>query len=114
MSYQNNQQNPPPGYGQQTSTMAIISLISGIASFFVIPLLGAIAAIITGNMAKKEIHQSAGRITGLGMAKWGVILGWINIGFSVVGVCIVLLSVMGVISLASVPFCMMPFTNMNY
>jgi len=44
----------PPIY-QQTSTMAVISLISGIASFFILPLLGAILAIILGYSAKKEI-----------------------------------------------------------
>jgi len=111
MSYQDYQQSPPPGYGQQTSSMAIISLIAGIASFFIVPLLGAIAAIITGNMAKKEINQSGGRLSGLGMAKWGVILGWVNIGLSVVGLCLIVLSIMGV---ATLPFCLVPFSEFNY
>lgn len=109
MSYQDNNQ---PGYGQQSSALAVISLIAGIASYFIVPLLGAIAAIITGNMAKKEINQSGGRITGLGMANWGVILGWVNIGFSFIGLCIGLLAVLGVIGL---PVCLGPFSNMfNY
>ena len=64
-----------PEYGHQSSSMAVISLIAGIASFFIVPLLGAIAAIITGGMAKKEIRQSGGRISGLGMANWGVCTG---------------------------------------
>ena len=46
----------------QTSSLAVISQISGIASYFIVPLLGAIAAIITVNMAKKEIKESAGRL----------------------------------------------------
>jgi hypothetical protein len=92
----------------QTSTLAVISLISGIASYFIVPLLGAIAAIITGNMAKKEIKESAGRLTGEDMAKWGMILGWINIGLSLIGLCVGMLILIGVISL---PLCLLPFTN---
>ena len=92
----------------QTSTLAVISLISGIASYFIVPLLGAIAAIITGNMAKKDIKESAGRLTGDDMAKWGMILGWINIGLSLIGLCVGMLILLGAISL---PLCLIPFTN---
>jgi hypothetical protein len=108
MSYQSNNQNP--NYGQTTSSLAVISLISGIASYFIVPLLGAIAAIITGGMAKKEIRNSAGMIGGLGMAKWGVILGWVNIALSLVGLCISVLAIVGVVSL---PFCFIPFSDLN-
>jgi hypothetical protein len=112
MSNQDYYQNPPPPeYSQQSSSLAVISLIAGIASFIFLPLIGAIAAIITGNMAKKEIRQSVGRMTGLGMAKWGVILGWVNLGLSVVGACLALLSILGV---ATLPFCFMPFADFNY
>ena len=111
MSNQNyDQYPPPPEYGQQTSSLAVISLLAGIASFFIVPLLGAIAAIITGNMAKKEIRQSGGRLTGDGMAQWGLILGWINIAFSLIGACFLLLAILGV---ASLPLCI-PFSNMNF
>ena len=105
MSNQNYQQTP---VFQQNSTLAVISLISGIASFFIVPLLGAIVAIITGNMAKKEIAQSVGRMTGEGMARWGMILGWVNIAFSVIGLCLAMLVFFGAISL---PFCFIPFSN---
>lgn len=74
MSNQDYYQNPPPpNYGQQSSSLAVISLIAGITSFIFLPLIGAIAAIITGSMAKKEIRQSAGRLSGLGMANWGCV-----------------------------------------
>lgn len=111
MSYQDYGQAPPPGYGQQTSSLAVISLISGIASFFIVPLLGAIAAIITGNMARKEIRQSRGRITGDGMANWGMILGWINIALSAVGICLAVLTIAGAITL---PFCFIPLGFLNW
>jgi hypothetical protein len=77
-----------PPAGPQSNTMAIVSLIAGIASFVVIPLIGAIVAIITGNNARKEIAASNGMQTGDGMAKVGVILGWVNIALSVICGCI--------------------------
>lgn len=107
MSNQDYEQTPTPVY-QQNSSLAVISLISGIASFFIVPLLGAIAAIITGNMAKKEIQQSGGRLTGEGMAQWGMILGWVNIGLSVIGIC---LGILAMLSIVSLPFCFIPFAN---
>lgn len=107
MSYEDLGRSQPPIY-QQTSSLAVISLICGIASFFIVPLLGAIAAIITGNMAKKEIRQSAGRLTGEGMATWGMILGWVNIALSLIGLC---LAVLVFFSVITVPFCFIPFAN---
>jgi hypothetical protein len=107
MSYQSEQN---PNYGQTTSSLAVISLIAGIASYFIVPVLGAIAAVITGGMAKKEILNSGGAIGGLGMAKWGVILGWINIGLGLIGICISILAIAGVVTL---PFCFIPFSDLN-
>ncbi len=107
MSYQDFGRPQPPIY-QQTSSLAVISLISGIASFFIVPLLGAIAAIITGGMAKREIRQSAGRLTGGGMATWGTILGWLNIVLGLLVLCVGLLGFFGAISL---PICGVIFAN---
>ncbi len=103
--------NPNPGYSQQTSSLAVISLIAGIASYFIVPVLGAIAAVITGGIAKKEIRESAGAITGSSMATWGVILGWINLGLGLIGLCVGLLGILGILSL---PACLLPFANFNY
>ncbi len=63
----------------QTNTMAIVSLISGILSWFAVPLLGAIVAIITGHMARGQIRSSFGSQTGDGMAMIGLILGYLNL-----------------------------------
>ena len=104
-----------PYYGKQTSSMAVVSLVLGIASYFVIPLLGAIAAIITGNLARKEIRQNPENLTGEGMAKWGMILGWVNVGLSAIGVCVALffavMVVLAALGIATVPFFFMPFSN---
>ena len=102
MSYQ------PGNQYQTTSSLAVISLIGGISSYFILPVLGAIVAVITGGMAKKEILSSSGTIGGLGMAKWGVILGWINIGLGLIGICFAVLAFLGVLTL---PACFLPFAN---
>lgn len=80
----------------QTSTLAVISLIAGIVSFILLPLLGGIAAIITGGLAKKEIREGGGRYSGEGMATAGQILGWINVVLVAIPVClIVILALLG-------------------
>lgn len=117
MSIQDHSQYPPPGYGQQTSNLAVISLVSGIVSFFILPFIAAIIAIITGNQAKKEIRLSGGRLTGESMANWGVILGWVNIGLIVLSFCaafFIILATLGVFGAVSLPLCFMPFVNNFY
>jgi quinol-cytochrome oxidoreductase complex cytochrome b subunit len=71
---------------QQNST-ALIALILAIVSFIGLSLLGAIPAVILGRNARKEIQASNGMMTGDGMAQAAVILGWINIGLSLIGMC---------------------------
>jgi len=85
-----------------TSTTAIISLISGIAGWSVLPFLGSIVAIITGHMAKSEIKRSGGMITGNGMATWGLVLGYVSIALGVCLLCVfVLLPILG-LSISSI------------
>lgn len=83
---------PAPPAPAQSSGKAIWSLILGIASFFFLPLIGSILAVILGNGAKKDIAANP-YLTGLGMAKAGVILGWINIALAGAGVCVGLIIV---------------------
>lgn len=83
----------PPSFGNTSysppnSSMALISLVTGILGLTILPLLGSIVALVTGSMAKKEINESRGALSGEGMAKAGVILGWIGVGLSLVGCCI--------------------------
>jgi hypothetical protein len=91
------------GYGAPTvpvqNNNALISLILAILSFVVIPLIGAIPAVILGRNARREIAASNGMQTGDGMAQAGVILGWLNIGLFVLGcACFGLLFALGVAS----------------
>jgi len=68
--------------------MATVSLITGIASWVVLPLIGAIIAVITGHMAKKEIRESGGTLTGDGLATAGLVLGYVQIGLTAVSLCL--------------------------
>jgi hypothetical protein len=75
----------------QTSSLAIVSLVSGIACWLVLPVLGAIISVITGHMAKKEIRDSAGHLSGVEMANAGLLLGYIHLALSVMAICLVVL-----------------------
>ena len=88
MSYQNNY-----SVEKTTSILAILSTISGAASFLVVPFIGAIAALITGYMAKSEIKKSNGMVEGEGFATAGIVMGWINIGLSIMVCCLIILAV---------------------
>ena len=82
-----------PNYNPvQNSSTAIISLVAGILGLSFVPGIGSIVAVIVGNMAKKEIAESGGRLGGEGMANIGVILGWIGIALTVGGICCFVLS----------------------
>jgi hypothetical protein len=82
----NQQYTPLPPSGPRTSTTAIISLIGGIAGVVqILPVIGPIAAIITGHMAKKEIKNSGGMVTGNGMATAGLVMGYIMVGLYACG-----------------------------
>lgn len=61
----------------QTSGTAVASLVIGIASWVVLPIIGAIAAIICGHVARGEIRRMPpGSMEGNGMALAGLILGY--------------------------------------
>jgi hypothetical protein len=84
--------NPPPAYVQstRTSTLAIVSLVAGIVGLVFLPVVGSVVAVITGHMAKREIRESGGELSGDGLATAGLITGYIGVGFAVLGICIVL------------------------
>lgn len=70
-----------------SSTLATVSLIAGILGFTFIPVVGAIVALITGYMARSETRSIPPKASGDGMATAGIIMGWIQIGLIIVGIC---------------------------
>ncbi|MFD0726291.1 DUF4190 domain-containing protein [Lysobacter brunescens] len=87
---------------RKTSTLAIISLVAGICGWTVLPLLGTIAAIITGHMARGEIRRSGGTLDGDGMAMIGLVLGWLQVVITVLGLLFIFLFLGGLAWFASV------------
>jgi hypothetical protein len=98
---QNYSHLPPAPLAPPTSTLAIISLISGIVSWFLLPFIAAVAAVITGHMAKSEIRKSNGLLGGNGMATAGLVLGYIQLGL---GLCVCLVVAVMLALGISVPF----------
>lgn len=92
----------------ETSTLAVISLISGILAWFFLPLVGAVIAIITGHMAKSEIRKSPMYLTGDGLATAGLVLGYAQLVLGVLSICLLGLLIVGGIS---IPVCLGPMTN---
>jgi hypothetical protein len=83
-----NQQIPDNNnFNLPTSTMAMVSLVSGILGFTVFPLLGGIVALFAGYAARKETRAVPALASGDGLATAGIIMGWIQIGLAIVSVC---------------------------
>ena len=84
---------PVQGYGapQQwqghtsTESKAIIALVCAIASWVVLPVLPAIAALMIGRTASEQIAMSGGRLTGDGLVTAAKVIAWANIVLSVLG-----------------------------
>jgi len=98
--YQGYSQASPEASMPQNSTLAIVSLVSGIVTWILLPLVGAIVAVITGHLARKEIRESMGQLTGNGMAMVGLISGYIQLVLTIIlplcAVCvIVILALLG-------------------
>ena len=85
---------PPAATAGHTNTLAIVSLATGIGSFFahIIPGIGgftvALIAVITGYMARKQIRQTGE--SGMGMATAGMVIG-------IVHLVLIVLAVIGIV-----------------
>src|SRR5687767_12199519 len=90
---------PPPAAPQyvpaqplrQTNTLALVSLISGILGWTLLPWLGSLVAVITGHMARAELRRTPDTQEGDGLAIGGLVLGWSMIGLSVLVILLILL-----------------------
>jgi uncharacterized membrane protein YjfL (UPF0719 family) len=81
--------SPTSSTPTHTSTLALVSLVTGILSWVFLPLIGPIIAIITGHMARSEIRRSNGLLTGAGMALAGLILGYVQIFLIIIPLCLI-------------------------
>lgn len=92
-NYPGYEQQPPTYYVPQNSTMAVVSLVSGILGWVALPLIASLVAIVTGHMAKNEIKSSSGRVGGDGLATAGLILGYSSLVIWGIGACCVIVMV---------------------
>jgi len=78
MSYQ-------PAVSRTTNTLAVLSLIFGIASWTVFPVVGAVLAIVLGHLARKEIRLAPpSAVEGDSMAVIGLVLGYLQFALLIV------------------------------
>ena len=74
-----------------TSTLAIVSLVSGLLGWTFVPWIGSLVAVITGHMARTEIRREPDRVEGDGHAVAGLVLGYAMLVLSVIGVLLIVL-----------------------
>ncbi len=94
-------QQQPPVYppqqayaaDQPTNTLAIVSLVAGIGSYVILPVIGAIIAVITGHMARGQIRRTGEGGSGFALA--GLILGYIHLVLFLIAVAVIILVVVG-------------------
>ena len=79
-------QYPPSVFVQTapTSGLAVASLVFGILSWLLCPLVGAVIAVICGHLAKSHIQTSGEG--GSGMATAGMVLGYVHLAFWAIGI----------------------------
>ncbi len=90
---------PPPGWtapATKTNTLAIVSLACGVLCWVALPLVGAVAAVVTGHMARREIRRTGE--DGDFFALIGMISGYVHLALGVV-VILILVAVFGGLAL---------------
>jgi hypothetical protein len=68
-----------PGVPARDSPMAVASLATGILCWFILPVVGAVVAVVTGISARREIRASRGTVGGWNMATVGLWFGAIHL-----------------------------------
>ncbi|TAM10770.1 MAG: DUF4190 domain-containing protein [Nevskiaceae bacterium] len=73
--------DPPPPLQPQprTSLAAVFSLLAGIGAWTMLPIVGALVAVICGHTARAAIRRSGGTLDGDAMAVAGLALGWLQL-----------------------------------
>jgi hypothetical protein len=81
--------HPRAAYAQagRTEGTAVAALILGIFGVISCPLILSIPALIVGNQALSKIRQDPA-LQGEGLARAGVVLGWVGTGLAVLGIAI--------------------------
>ncbi|MFZ6021168.1 MAG: DUF4190 domain-containing protein [Chloroflexota bacterium] len=86
----------------KTNPLAVASLVLSIGGLSFLPLIGSIAGVVTGYMARDNIRQNPAVYNGEGLAKAGIILGWIGIVLLFVVVLLILVTFLFFVSPSSI------------
>ncbi len=82
---------------RQTSAMAVASLVLGVLGWSLLPLVGAIGAVVCGHMARADIRRAAGALEGDGLARVGLLLGYVAIALGVLALLAIFLFLGGLV-----------------
>ncbi len=94
MAEQSNSTAPP------TSGSAIAAFVLSLLGLLqVLPFLGTVAGLVMGYSARNDIRNSGGRLGGEGLAQAAIVMGWIGVALYIVGLCLVVLTMLGLVSL---------------
>jgi len=74
--------------------MAMVSFILGLTSYFMIPVLGAIGAVVTGHLAKQEMKAKPYTFSGEGFATAGLILGYAHLALTLITIIFVIIALL--------------------
>ena len=89
--------NAPVAF-RRTSTLAIVSLVSGLLGWSMLPFIGSLVAIVTGHLARSEIRRRPDAFEGDGLAVTGLVLGYAMVAMSILGLLFVFLVFGGVMA----------------
>lgn len=81
---------------RETESKAVVALVCAIASWVALPLFPAIAALVVGSSARRDIDASGGRLTGEGLVTAARVIAWINLGLCALAAVVVV----GILALA--------------
>lgn len=96
---------PSPPAAKPTHGLATASLVCGILGLTCCGFFAAVPAVICGHLAFTKIRESAGAYGGDGLAKAGLIMGYIGIAIGVLAIVAwIVLTIMGV-TLGSAGYC---------
>ena len=87
---------------RQTSALAVVSLVSGILGWTLMPLLGSFVAVVTGHLARSEIRRAPGQLEGDGMAVAGLVLGYLSLAVALLAMVALVVFFGGLAWLAAV------------
>jgi hypothetical protein len=76
---------------RRASGAAIASLVLGIIGLTFFPLIPSILALVFGSRARNEMRTDP-NVSGEGLATAGIVLGWIGVALSAIGLLFVLLA----------------------